>query len=737
MSETPLPGIFSDRARRRDGRIVGRTPFLRSWRLRRVPYIPQTTFVDCGAACLAMVLATYGRKVPLRGLQEEFRASRDALSLDDIRRVAEQQGLRARGLSMEAEDLGQLQTPAILHWDFTHFVVLVRRTRRGAVIIDPGSGRMFIRQERLISSFTGIALELTPRSDFERIAATESLSVLKLLRGVRARVAAALGLSALLQTLALAVPAITAVVIDRIIPARNVASLPYLYGAVLLVAIVYVSTAVARSRLNIGLQLAFEQETTRVILAKLLRLPMSYFQVRSTADLLDRVTSVAQIRDLLGQEVVRIVLEGLTALAYLTGLAFLAPRLFGVAVIFAVGQIVWLLLTKTRLQDAILDHVSAHTRTFAWFLNVVREIQSVKTAGAEENVESAFGELYAAELRTALERLRLSMRSDIVTSASLALMPAALLALGTHDVLLHSISLGRMMAYNTAALGFIVPWTSLLSSAPRLYLVRRHIARIDDVLCQEMESTGVAPPPARLDPGIEMRNVTFAYGNSRPVLRDVSLTIREGEIVALVGLSGAGKSTIGKLLFGLYPAKGIYVNDQEISNYDLPALRRRFGVVTQESAIFAGTLRMNISFYKPDLSVEEIEEAARLACIHDDFAALPLGYETRLSEAGGNFSGGQRQRICLARALAHHPMFLVLDEATSEIDALTESRIYENVRRMGVATLVIAHRLSTIRDADQIFVVVGGTVAERGTHAALMAMRGHYYRMVMTQEGGE
>jgi ABC-type bacteriocin/lantibiotic exporter with double-glycine peptidase domain len=681
MSVTGIREIFSERAQRRDGRITGRTPFLRSWRFRRVPYIPQTTFVDCGAACLAMVLATYGHQVPLRILQEELRASRNALSLDEIRRIAEGHGLRARGLSLEAEDLGKLQTPAILHWEFTHFVVLVRRTRRGALIIDPGSGRLFIREERLIRSFTGVALELTPRGDMEQIAPTETLSVLTLLRRVRSRAAAALGFSAVLQALGLAVPALTAVIIDRIIPAHDTGIVPFLYAAVFVLALVYICMSVARSRLNIGLQLAFEQETTRVVLGRMLRLPMSYFQIRSTADLLDRVTSVAQIRDLLGQEIVRIVLEGLTAMSYLVGLAFLAPRLLGVALLVAGAQVAWIILTKDRLQDAILDHVSAHTRTYAWFLNIVRDIQSVKTAGAEENVETAFGELFAAELHAASDRLRLAMRTDVVTSTSLALMPLALLVLGTHDVLASSMSLGRMLAYNTAALGFVMPWTSLLSSAPRLYVVRRHIARIDDVLSQEMERKGDRFPPTRLEQGIELRSVTFAYGNGRPVLRDVSLTIREGQLVALVGRSGAGKSTIGRLLLGLYAAEGVVIDGVPIADYDLTELRRRFGVVTQESAIFAGTLRMNISFYQPDLTVDQIEEAAKLACIHDDIVALPLGYETRLSEAGGNFSGGQRQRICLARALAHRPMFLILDEATSEIDALTEASIYRNVRR--------------------------------------------------------
>jgi len=725
--------VFSERARRRDGRIVGKTPFLRSHRLRRVPYIPQTTFVDCGAACLAMILAAHGRHVPLRELQEEFRASRDALSLDDIRRVAEQQGLHARGLSLEAEDLGQLQTPAILHWEFTHFVVLVRRKRRGAVIIDPGAGRMFVNEERLTRSFTGVALELTPQSTLQRTARTKSLTASTLLRGVRAWLGAALGISILLQTLALAAPAVTAIVIDRIIPARNAAALPYLYWMLALLAAVYVGMTVARSRCNIALQLTLEQETTRAILARLLRQPMSYFQLRSTADLLDRVMSVAQIRELLGQEIVRIILEGLTAIGYLIALAFLAPRLLGVALIFAAAQSAWILVTKTRLQDAILDHVSAHTKTFSWLLNIVREIQSVKTAGAEENVENAFEELFAAELQAAAVRLRIATRTDVVTSASLALMPLALLILGAHDVLAGSISVGRMLAYNAAALGFIVPWTSLLSSAPRLYLVRRHLARIDDVLSQEIEPSGSHPAPERLE-RLEMRNVSFAYG-ARPIVRGVTLEIRRGQIVALVGRSGAGKSTIAKLLLGLYRAEGIHIDGIPLDGYDLPALRRRFGVVTQESAIFAGTLRMNISFYEPDLAMERIEEAAKLACIHDDIAALPLGYETRLSDGGGNFSGGQRQRICLARALAHRPTFLVLDEATSEIDAVTETQIYRNVRATGVSALVIAHRLSTIRDADCIAFIDGGAVAEYGTHGELMAARGPYYEMVLAQEG--
>jgi ABC-type bacteriocin/lantibiotic exporter with double-glycine peptidase domain len=364
-------------------------------------------------------------------------------------------------------------------------------------------------------------------------------------------------------------------------------------------------------------------------------------------------------------------------------------------------------------------------------------IATIKASGVEHRALDHWSNLFFQRLNISLRRSQLSAVVDTATNAMHTLSPLLLLWVGAWLVLSGTISLGTMLALNALALAFLNPLSSLVLNAHRLQLVRGYLDRLMDVLEAEPEQAfGGVQSAAQLTGLIEVRNVSFRYDANAPwVLRNISLRIDPGQKVALVGPTGSGKSTLAMLLLGLYsPTMG------EISYDGIPlghlvygTVRSQFGVVLQESSVFSGTIRQNIAFNDPELPLESITKAARLAAIHDEIMAMPMAYETLISENGTGLSGGQRQRLCIARALAGSPAILLLDEATSHVDSVTEEAINRNLSRLECTRVVIAHRLSTVRDADLIVVLRGGAIVETGTHAQLMAQGGQYAALACGQ----
>jgi ATP-binding cassette subfamily B protein len=364
-------------------------------------------------------------------------------------------------------------------------------------------------------------------------------------------------------------------------------------------------------------------------------------------------------------------------------------------------------------------------------------IETLKAAGVEQRGVEHWANLFATEINASLARGRLRATVDSLIGGLRMASPVAILAVGGAQVLAGQLSLGTMLALSALAAGFLEPLAVLVSTAFQVQLLGSYMARINDVLDTLPEQHGQHVRPAgALRGAIRAESISFRYSAVAPLaVCDVSLAIEPGQKVAIVGRSGSGKSTIAHVLLGLYsPEAGRVVYDEvDLEHLEAHSVRRQIGIVTQDAYLFGSSIRDNIALADPDMSLEAVERAARLACVHDDVAAMALGYATPLADGGASLSGGQRQRIALARALAQQPRILLLDEATSALDAITEQQVSRNLGKLGCTTIVIAHRLSTIVDADLILVMADGRLIEHGRHSELMTRRGAYHELVLNQ----
>jgi ABC-type bacteriocin/lantibiotic exporters, contain an N-terminal double-glycine peptidase domain len=710
---------------------------------RRVPVMLQLSAVECGAACLAMILSYFGRKTQVAECRECLGIGRDGVTAQTIARAARSYGLRVKAYSLESSDFQYVQLPAIVHWNFNHFVVVERWSPKQVEIIDPASGRRRLTAGEFDKGFTGVALTFEPGVHFQRRDRTAKPSWHTYLRqilhlpGTLGLLVQILGASLLLQVLGLALPIFTKVLIDQVLPyaITNVMSVLGL-GMVIVVLTLIVSNYL-RAALLIYLEARLDAQMMLGFFEHVLTLPFQFFQQRTTGDLLMRLGSNTMIREVLTSQSLSVILDGVLVLGYLAILLVLQP-FFGV-IVFGIGmlQVALLLGTTRRIHDLMERDLSAAAESQSYLVEALRGIATLKASGAEDRALDHWSNLFFKHLNVSLQRDQLSA---IINTAMMALRTFSslfLLWVGALYVLDGHMSLGTMLALNALAASFLTPLASLVSSGQQLQLVSAHLDRIADVAEAEPEQDpqGVnnAPP---LSGRIELKHVNFRYEPNAPlVLRDISVTIEPGQKVALIGRTGSGKSTLAKLLLGLYtPSEGeIFYDGIPLQGLNYRTLRSQFGVVLQESFLFSGSIRQNIAFNDPSLSLEQVMEAARLAHIHDEVMQMPMGYETLLSEGGASLSGGQRQRLALARALAHRPAVLVLDEATSHLDIVTERLVDQSLSGLACTRIVIAHRLGTIRNADLIVVLDQGTIVEQGSHEELLAQQGYYAALIHNQ----
>jgi ATP-binding cassette, subfamily B, bacterial len=712
-------------------------------RRRRAPVIIQMSTVECAAACLAMVLGHHGRRTGVAECRERIGIGRDGASARDISRAAQTYGLRVRSYSLEPEALQDVALPAIAHWKFNHFVVIERWSADRIDIIDPALGRRSLSAKEFGEAFTGVVLVLEPGIAFET-GGTKRPGVAgyyrELLKGsgnIRILVQI-LAASLVLQAFGMIAPLFTKVLVDTILPRQMHGMMSVIAIGIVLLVAGQMLTSYLRSALLLYLQARLDSQIMLGFFEHVLSLPYPFFQQRTTGDLLMRLGSNVAIRETLTNQVVSAVLDGGFVLVYLAALFALQPFFAAAALAIGTIQVGVMLATRRALHEATERDLAAAAESQAYLVEAVGGIATLKASGVEDRALEHWSSLFFRHLESSLRKGRLSSIVGTVLVSLRIFAALFLLWLAALQVLEGRMTLGMMLAVNAMAAMFLAPLGSLVAVAQQLHLVRAHLDRIADVLAAEPEQfRGSAVPTLLLKGGIELRNVDFRYHAGGPlVLRNISMIIQPGQKVALVGRTGSGKSTLARLMLGFYrPGAGeILYDGQPALHSDLRALRRQIGVVLQEPFLFSGPVRQNIAFRDPELSLESVMAAARTALIHDDLENLPMRYETMLAEGGTNLSGGQRQRLAIARALVHNPRILILDEATSHLDVVTESRLERNLAQLGYTRIVIAHRLSTIRDADQIVVMDEGAIVEQGTHDELLRCNGHYAAMVASQE---
>lgn len=718
----------------------------------RVPTVLQMEAVECGAAALAMVLATFGRRVPLEELREACGVSRDGSKASNVLKAARTYGLECKGFKKEPADLVTMQGPMILHWNFNHFVVLEGFERGRAYINDPGSGPASVALEEFDQAFTGVVLTFTPGAGFARGGKSRGVveAVARRLPGSQTAIAFVVLAGLALVVPGIVTPAYQQVFVDKVIITglRDwVSPMLWLMGAS---ALVHAALVFVQQHYLLRLETKLAVETSGQFLWHVLNLPVVFFTQRYAGDIGNRVAINDRVARLLGGDLATTALSTVVIVFYALLLIQYDVVLTVIGVVIAGLNIVALKTVERQRDDISRRLLQDRGKMMGTAMNGLQIIETLKSTGSESDFFARWAG-QQAKVTNAFQQLQLTSAAlGIIPPLLLAINGALVLGIGGVRVMDGAMSIGALMAFQALMTAFISPVNRMVDLAGSLQEVKGDLARLDDVLDAKRDqntprATGDdehvpdrtdAADTYKLTGDVILRDVCFGYSRLDPPLIDgLSLTLLPGSRVALVGGSGCGKSTIARLIAGLHaPWSGdVHFDGRPREAHSRATMTASLAVVDQEISTFEDTIRANITLWDDTITDTDLVRAAQDACIHDDILSRPGGYAAAMEEGGRNLSGGQRQRLEIARALVGNPRILVLDEATSALDPLTEQKIDANLRRRGCTCVIVAHRLSTIRDCDEIIVLDRGRIVQRGTHDTLRAGPGHYLDLIAAE----
>ena len=728
-------------------------------RREKTPTILQMEAVECGAASLAMILAYYGTFIPLEKLRVECGVSRDGSKASKIVLAARRLGLNADGYKREIDGLKNSPFPAILFWEFNHFVVLEGFKGDKAYINDPASGRRKISYDDFDSSYTGVVLEFTKSESF--VAKGKKSSIFSMLssriKGMRRVILYVVLLGLFLVVPGFVIPAFSRFFVDTILVSKLTGFLKPLLIAMGLTALLKALLTWMQQFVLMRFHLKLSLSSSAQFLNHIFKMPVDFFVQRMPGEICNRLLSNDTVATLISTKLASAVINLFCVFFYgILMLRYDIPLTLICLVALALNFLL-LWLTSEPVKIGTLKTQMETGKLYGHTMNGISMIETLKASGLENDF---FQQWSGQEAKVVIQNQKMSMLSQAVSQFPQSLrqiLNLLTLVVGAFRVMSGDITMGMLVAFQTLQASFMEPVTQFLQMGKEIQSTQADMNRLDDVMnypaqkrykddFEAEEGKSLSDKVAadskkslcvkKLQGYISLKNVTFGYDKlSKPLIENLNLELRPGSRVALVGASGSGKSTIGKLISSLYePWSGeILYDGKKVSEIEKSQFTSSMAVVDQTIFLFEGTVRDNLTMWNSN----EIDEnyyiqAAKDACIHDDISERSGGYYSKVEEGGKNFSGGQRQRLEIARALALNPRMLILDEATSALDPITELIVDENIRRRGCTCIIIAHRLSTIRDCDEIIVLDGGKIMQRGKHEELVNQEGLYRDLIKT-----
>jgi NHLM bacteriocin system ABC transporter peptidase/ATP-binding protein len=728
-----LTGRF---ARREPGSVV------------RTPTVLQLEALECGAAALSIVLRHYGCYVSLEELRRRCGVSRDGSKATNVLKAARSYGMVAKGYKKEPADLREMKLPCIIFWNFNHFLVLEGFDEGHAYLNDPACGRRSVSLDEFDQSFTGVVLTLQPGPDFKPTGKPENLYRLAFKHLTTDRPALAfLMLAGLFMVLpGLAFPVLTSVFIDRVILDGDQTWATGILIGYALATLLYVLL----DWLQRWYLLRFQTKLVLLMATRffwhLLKLPLTFFTQRAPGEVAWRLMLNDNIANVITGELARTVVNALLAVFFFIVMLGFDAVLALASLAVVIANLVILKQISQLTQESSLMMSIALGKLQGITAGGLSVIETLRASAAESAAFGRFGGALAQYI-TAHQRVEnLGLKYRQLPAVLMLLNEALILCFGGYRVIEGHLTIGMLVAFQALSLSFIIPAMALAGMMTTVQNLRGDLQRVEDVLqyardpladeIPEFVEDDLREGPVKLAGHLEFRNVSFGYNpTDTPLLSGFSLLVRPGERIAIVGRSGCGKSTVAKLVAGLYmPTEGEILFDGKLRQaYSRARLAGSVALVDQDITLFEGTFRENLTMWDPSVPDGELIAAAKDALIHDFIMSRPEGYDGAVIEGGRNMSGGQRQRLEIARALLTNPRLLVLDEATSALDTATEEALEHNLRRRGCSCIIIAHRLSTVRDCDRILVLDEGQLVEQGSHKELMAMRSGLYRGLVEQ----
>ena len=680
--------------------------------------IYQSEAAECGLACLAMVAGAYGYKTDMASLRQRYPLSLKGATLQHLMQLADQLGLAGRALRLEPDELSQLKLPCILHWQMSHFVVLVKVKGQKVQILDPAFGRRDLGSADIDQCFTGIALELNPTSEFKKADQRQKLSLWQFwssASGLWSALLRILLMSLVLQFFLLVAPYYMQLVVDEVLVSRDLDLLHVLAMGFGLLLLLQILTNILRSWLVLHLGSVLNLQLATNLFRHLLHLPLSFFEKRHMGDLVSRFGSLQQLRELLTNSLIEALIDGLMACTVLLLLFVYHPVLAFVVSSAVLFYALLRFLFYSPLKQCTEQSIVAQAKEQSGFMESVRAIQCLQLFSKQSQRLSLWQNQYstAVDQHFRLGRWQLSLQA--VHQLLFGIEHIVVIYLAALAVIDNAFSVGMLFAFASYKAQFTQRAAAFIDHWVEFRMLELHLQRLADIALTETEKSGESQPYIQLQGHIELCDLNFRQAEQDPWLfHQLNFQLSPGESVAIVGPSGVGKTTLLKIILGLAKAQQgkVLVDGMELSSFGLQHYRSQIAAVMQNDQLLSGSVLDNISFFSPKPDLQHLMQCAELTAIHQDIVAMPMGYNTLIGDMGSALSGGQKQRLLIARALYHKPKVLLLDEATSHLDLMLEARVNQAIRQLKVSRIIVAHRPDTILSADRILLLQQGQLTD-------------------------